>query len=255
MAEGPVVHYYSRMLAKALKGRQVDIELGVRKLKAVEPSLRGIRITDVSPHGKQFRIRFSDGRILLVHLMMWGSWRIYRKGAKWDKPYQRARVILRTDGHEAVAFSAPVVRVLTKAELENEPRWGNLGPDPLRTDFSEEEFFRRLDKHPEREIGEVIMDQQVLAGIGNILKNEILFRAHVHPGRLVSKLSTNEKQEILRWAKTLSRTWLEEIGKRKRNSWISIYRKSGKPCPDCGHPIQFFRQAGRVTYACPTCQK
>jgi endonuclease-8 len=255
MAEGPVVHHYAKALAKALIGKKVQVEFGIRKLKSLEPSLRGLRVTEVSPHGKQFRIHLSDGRILLVHLMMWGSWNIYPKGGTWDKPHYRARVILRTDEHDVVASSAPVVSVFTASELEKEPRWSDPGPDPLRPDFSEEEFFRRLDMQSGREIGEVLLDQQVIAGIGNILKNETLFRACVHPRRLVSSLSTEEKHEILAWSVQLSRTWLEELEKKKRNGWLRVYRKSGKPCPVCGDPIEFFRQARRITFACSTCQK
>jgi endonuclease-8 len=184
--------------------------------------------------------------------MMWGSWRIYRKGKPWDKPLQQARVIFRTDTHTIVVFSAPVVKLLTLSELRNDPKWGNLGPDPLRSDFSSKEFFHRLEQSPSREIGEALLDQQVIAGVGNILRIEILFMSKIHPRRKVASLSINEKKEILHWILKLFERWSKEM--RRKQTWIKIYRKSGKPCPDCGTPIQFFRQAGRITYACPTCQ-
>jgi endonuclease-8 len=255
MAEGPVVHHYAERLAKVLEGRSLYLELRVQKLKPVEASLQGLKMESVEAHGKQFRMRLSDGRILLVHLMMWGSWRIYRKGAAWDKPRERARLIIGTDKHEAVVFSAPIVRVLTQSELESEPRWGNLGPDPLRHDFSKKEVLKRLNKQPDREIGEALLDQQVIAGVGNILKNEILFRAGIDPRRQVARLTDTEMTEIVRWTIDLSTAWLDELRNKRRNSWIHIYRKSGKPCTACGEPIEFFRQANRITYACPQCQK
>ena len=252
MAEGPLVHHYANRLRKVLKGREVRVEFGIRKLKQFEPSLEGLRIQDVEAHGKQFRIHFPDNRVLLVHLMMWGSWRIYRNGEAWDKPPDRARLILRTRDHEVVAFSTPIVRLLTKSELEGDPRWGNLGPDPLRPDFSTKQFFRLLGEQPAREIGEVLLDQRVISGIGNILRIEILFQSRIHPRKSVGSLSDDDKHKMLRWILKLTRTWMRTMG-RKAN-WISIYRKSGKPCPRCKATIEFFRQGGRITYACPKCQ-
>jgi endonuclease-8 len=252
MAEGPLVHHYVNQLKKVLQGRDVRIEFRLRKLKDVEPSLQNIHIQRVEAHGKQFRIHFSDHRILLIHLMMWGSWRIYRKGESWDKPIQRARVIFHTNSHAAVVFSAPVVKLLTLLELQNDPKWGNLGPDPLRSDFSSKEFFRRLEQYPSRQIGEVLLDQKVIAGIGNILRIEILFRSHIHPRRRIDSLSRKERTGLLQWIFELFGKWMRQIG--RRSHWIQIYRRSRKPCPRCGTPIQFFRQAGRITYACPKCQ-
>jgi endonuclease-8 len=253
MAEGPLVHYYANQLKKILEGKDVGVELHLRKLKDAEPTPQNIHIQKVEAHGKQFRIHFSDDRILLIHLMMWGSWRIYRAGEPWDKPIQQARVIFRTDSHTAVVFSAPVVKLLTPFELRNDPKWGTLGPDSLRSDFSSKEFFRRLEKDPSREIGEALLDQRIIAGVGNILRIEILFKSHIHPRRQVKSLSKGEREELLRWILKLFEKWMKEIN--RRSSWIQIYRKSGKPCPSCGTPIEFFRQAGRITYACPKCQK
>lgn len=252
MTEGPLVHHYVNQLKKVLQGKDVQIEFRLRKLKDVEPSLQNIHIQKVEAHGKQFRIHFSDHRILLIHLMMWGSWRIYRRGESWDRPVQRARVIFHTNSHTAAVFSAPIVKLLTPVELHNDPRWGNLGPDPLRSDFSSRDFFRRLEQYPLREIGEALLDQQVIAGVGNILRIEILFMSGIHPRRRVGSLSKKEKEELLRWMLKLFEKWMKQIG--RRNNWIQIYRRSGKPCPQCGTLIQFFRQAGRITYACPKCQ-
>ncbi len=195
MAEGPLVHHYVNQLKKVLQGRAVRIEFRLQKLKELEPSLHNIRIQKVEAHGKQFRIHFSDRRILLIHLMMWGSWRIYRKGQPWDKPAQRARVVFHTASHVAVAFSAPVIKVLTPLELQNDLKWGDLGPDPLRSDFSSKEFYRRLEQDPRREIGEALLDQRVIAGVGNILRIEILFKSHIHPRRRIDSLSKKKRKK------------------------------------------------------------
>jgi len=252
MAEGPVVHHYVKRLRNTLQGKEVQIEFRLKKLKELEPSLKNLRIENVEAHGKQFRFHLSDHRILLIHLMMWGSWRFYRRGEGWDKPVERARVIFRTDSFEVVVFSAPIVKLLTPSELEANPNWGNLGPDPLRPDFSSKEFFRRLDQQLSREIGEALLDQQVIAGVGNILRIEILFGAGIHPRRRVDSLTREEKQEMLYWILALFGKWMKEMG--RKHSWVHIYRKSGRPCPKCGGKIEFFRQGGRITYACPVCQ-
>jgi len=253
MAEGPVVHHYANQLRRVLKGKEVRVKFSIRKLKQFEPALEGLRVQGVEAHGKQLRIYFPNNQVLLVHLMMWGSWRIYRKGEAWDKPYQRARLILHTTTHEVVAFYTPVVQLFTQSELERDPKWGNVGPDPLRPDFSPKEFFSLLEKQSSREIGETLLDQRVISGIGNILRIEILFQSGIHPRRMVRSLLGDEKHELLRWILKLPMTWMKEIGKKA--NWIHIYRKSSKPCLRCGALIEFFRQAGRITYACPKCQR
>lgn len=253
MAEGPVVHYQARNLDRVLRGREVRVTFGTRDLKPFEPTFQGVKVQAVEAYGKQFRIRFDDGRIFLVHLMMWGSWRIYRKGTVWDKPQNRARLVLETDTHQAVAFSAPVVRLFPSWESLRDSESGDLGPDPLRPDFSREEFLRRLARDPRREIGEALLDQSVVAGVGNILRNEILFRAGIHPKRRISSHSERDFEALVVLTRELMANWLD--GMRKAPRWIQVYRKSGNPCPRCGARIQFFRQAGRVTYACPDCQR
>jgi len=255
MAEGPVVHLYSRLLSKVLGGEEVEVEFADPELKERGPSLRGVRVEKVEPYGKQFRIHLSDGHIILVHLLMWGSWKIYERGKQPENTRKQVRLALRTKKHEVVAHSAPVVSLLTAGELDAEPKWGNLGPDPLREDFDSEEFFRRLNAHGKNEIGPVLLDQQVIAGLGNILKNEILFHARIHPKRRVDGLSQKEKRAILRWSVELCRTWLNKLVTDEKDRWILMYKKEGNPCPECGTKIVRFLHAGRPTYICPKCQK
>ncbi len=252
MAEGPLVHYYTSKLEKIIGGKRVSIEFGIRKLKPLEPTLKAVKVTKVEAHGKQFRIWFADGRLLLVHLMMWGSWGIYRKGQTWERAPERARAIIRTRTHEAVVFSAPVVRILSEDELRNHPKWGNVGPDPLRRDFSRRLFYRRLNSRPELPIGEALLDQTIISGIGNILRIEALFRAGVHPRRKVKTLSRGEKIRMLKAVISLMKMWLHDRNSASR--WIRIYGRVGKACPRCSGTIESFRQAGRLTIACPYCQ-
>jgi endonuclease-8 len=255
MAEGPLVHHYARQLRKVLKAKKVRIEFGTRELKRAEASVKGVRVRDVEAYGKQFRIKLSNGSTVLVHLMMWGDWRIFKRGEPWGRPPERARAVFRTGMHEVVAFSAPVVRLLTEEELGEDSKWGSLGPDPLRKDFSSREFWRRLRKQPDREIGEAIHDQRVISGVGNILRIEILFGSRLHPRRLVGDLSQADRRRLLNWILRLMNRWLKD---KKRGAddgkWIRIYRRSSKPCPRCGGKIESFRQGGRITFACKDCQ-
>jgi endonuclease-8 len=258
MAEGPLVHYYAARLRKVLKGKDARIEFGVGELKKFEPELRKVRIRDVEAFGKQFRIRLADGRTVLVHLMMWGSWGIYARGSAWERDKKRARLVLRTRLHEAVAFSAPVVRLLSPEELAPDSKWGGLGPDPLRSDFSSREVLRRLSRDPARQIGEALLDQTIISGVGNILRIEILFAARIHPRRRVGDLTSQDKQRILRWTKRFMKQWLDEKwfdDDTEKEAWIRIYRRSGKPCPRCGGKVESFKQGGRITFGCSGCQK
>jgi endonuclease-8 len=258
MAEGPLVHYYAARLRKVLKGEDARIEFGVRGLKKFEPELKKMRIRDVEAYGKQFRISLADGRTLLVHLMMWGSWGIYARGKPWERDRKRARLVLRTRRHEAVAFSAPVVRLLSREDLGPGSKWGSLGPDPLRSDFSNREFFKRLSRDPARQIGDALLDQTIISGVGNILRIEILFAAKIHPRRLVGDLTSPDRQRLLRWTKRFMRQWLDEKWldqDDEKEAWIRIYRQSGKPCPRCGGKVESFRQGGRITFGCTDCQK
>jgi endonuclease-8 len=258
MAEGPLVHYYAGRLRDVLKGKDARIEFGVKELKRFEPGLRKIRIRDVEAYGKQFRIRLADRRVILIHLMMWGSWGIFRKGSVWDKPKGRARLVIRTRSHDAVAFSAPVVRMLSEDELGPGSKWGSLGPDPLRADFSSKEFFRRLLLKPDREIGEALLDQTVISGVGNIIRIEALFAARLHPRRRVGDLTRADRLRLLRWTRKFMEQWLDEKhldeGEEKEG-WIKIYGRSSRPCERCRGKIESFTQGGRVTFACAVCQK
>ena len=252
MAEGPLVHFYADEIHEALEGKVVHVQFGIKKLKGRGKDLGGARVTRVEALGKQFRIFFSTDQVILVHLLMWGSWGVYGAEEEWDKPRKRARLIIRADDAVVVAFSAPIVRLYADPEGMAESRWGNSGPDPLRDDYSRQEAIRSMREEARRPIGIVIMDQTVLAGVGNILRNEILFLCGIDPRRKVGELNDEELEQLMITTEDLMRRWRDSIGKKK--NWNVVYQRSGQPCPECGTEIEFFRQDDRVTYVCPECQ-
>jgi len=252
MAEGPLVHRYAERIRKIAEGENVSVEFLVKKLKEQNKNFQVVTLSRIEAYGKQFRFYFSNKKIVLVHLMIWGYWRFYKKGESWDKPLSKAKMVIHCGSDEIVLFSAPVLKIFDENEFLNS-KFNTLGPDPLRPDFSKEKFLSNLLSNPEMEIGEALLRQDIISGIGNILRIEILFNAKIHPRRKIKDVKEKELDELVYWILKLPSDWLFYPEKRKKK--FRIYRKAGKPCPRCGTPVEFFRQAGRITHACPECQK
>lgn len=170
-----------------------------------------------------------------------------------------------------VAFNVPVAEFLTGAQAERQLDLRRMGPDLLGEAFDEDEARRRILARPTEEIGEVLLNQRVLAGAGNVFKSEILFMARVHPFRRVSSLTTEEVDEVLRISRKLllanvaakkgdgivtSFGSRRTTGRADRSQRLYVYSRGGEPCRKCGAPIAFDRQGdnARVTYWCPLCQ-
>lgn len=251
----------ARTLAGVLTGKTVTdltspltpVALASRRLHIV-----GQQVVAVEPHGKHLLIYFSGGATLHTHQMMTGSWHVYRAGSPWRKPARFARVVLEAGGIVAVCFSAPLVELLPAPPVA---ATRHLGPDLLSSEFDLAEARRRLRGSPDREIGLVLLDQTVLAGIGNVYKSEVLFLCRVNridhvgdlPDEALDRLVATAARQMgrnlgpgMRWTRSdLSRERL----------WV--YRRSGKPCFKCGQTILRFTQGeqARSTYWYPRCQK
>ena len=204
-----------------------------------EGALRGARIEAVESHGKQLLIRTDDGRTLRVHLGMHGAVRLRPPGSG------SGRHVLRTAAGDAVIHHPSRYAVHRSALLRV-----NAGPD-LLGDFDAAEYVRRA-RLTDRPVGEMVMDQRVLAGIGNIVKSETLWRTRVDPFARVCELSDERLLEISAMAAELLQAGVEARGRLPR----AIYKRSGRPCPRCRTPIRMARQgeALRSTYWCPQCQ-
>jgi endonuclease-8 len=182
--------------------------------------------------------------------------------------------IIRTEKHRAVLRGGSVFELLPAGTLEKHPSLKKLGPDVLGETFDDKQALANLRKYPDMEIGVALLDQEILAGIGNYLKSEILFLARIDPRRRISALSNKELKEILKLAREVTRFSFEnssytvppEIRARIDEQGMSprtvgrkhyVFRRTNKPCWGCGTPIRQQRQGegkGRITYFCPTCQ-
>ena len=259
MPEGDTIFRAARTLEKVLAGKQV------RRFHSTVPGIIGAdlesrRVERVAPHGKNLLIHFDDGRALYTHLRMTGSWHIYRPGEAWQRPAHRARVIIEVDDFVAVCFSAPVVELLAPGAARRHPTLSRLGPDLLADDFDAEAARKNLRERGDAPIGEAIMVQRALAGIGNVYKSEALFLCGCDPFTPVERLPEAMIARIIEQARSLMkdnlqgfpRTTRKELGGKR----VWVYGRRGERCYRCGETIRMRRQglAGRSTYWCPGCQ-
>ncbi|HEX4385964.1 MAG TPA: DNA-formamidopyrimidine glycosylase family protein [Myxococcales bacterium] len=255
MPEGDTIFRAATVLRKALLGARVT-KLTSEALSG--PAPLGERIEAVEARGKNLVLRFEGGRALRTHMMMSGSWHIYREGEKWQRPAWQARLVLHADnGFVAVCFNAPVIEWLRAGE---EPL-ARLGPDATTDAFDAEAAFARLSARADTSIGEALMDQSALAGVGNVIKSEALFRCRANPFAQVGQLPEELLRKLIDDSHALlvrnraggPRTTRESLS----GSRLWVYGRSGKPCLVCGHAIRMRRQgaAGRSTYFCAVCQK
>ncbi len=214
----------------------------------------GARITGVDTAGKNLLLRLDNGLEVRTHLGMHGSWHRYRPGEAWRRPPSRARLVLEVEGSVAVCFDAPTVELFEQRAAHLHPSLARLGPDLLTDDADLDEAFRRL-RDPARadvEIGPALLDQRALAGIGNEVKNAVLWLAGVSPFARVRALDDT----TLRGLVERSRAVLREsaaTGRRPR----TVYRRAGRPCPRCGTLVRVEHQGSdlpRLTFWCPACQ-
>jgi endonuclease-8 len=216
--------------------------------------LVGTTVTAVEAAGKNLLIRFDNGLEVRTHLRLHGSWHRYRPGEPWRLPPARARLVIEVPGSVAVCFDAPVVELFEQRAEGLHPALSRLGPDLLKDPVDTEEIVRRL-RDPSRadlSIAEALLDQRALAGIGNEVRNEVLWQARVSPWSLVR----DHDEVALRVLIGLARDVLREgaaTGRRPRH----VYRRAGRPCPRCGAMIRIEHQGRdtpRLTFWCPTCQ-
>jgi endonuclease-8 len=214
----------------------------------------------VEARGKHLIVRFDDGRALLTHMQMKGSWHVYRPGERWQRAPSAARAVVETDDWVAVCFGAPLVDLLTERGLERHRRVEGLGPDVLAEGFDAREALARLRARGDREVGDALLVQRALAGIGNVYKSEALFLRGIDPFARVGDLGDDALLHLVEEARSLMRRNLGGGPRTTRRALggarVWVYRRSGRPCYRCGTAIRRRLQglAARSTYWCPRCQ-
>jgi endonuclease VIII len=257
MPEGDTVYLSAKNMNSALAGAELT-RCDIRVPAFATVDLTGETISEVASRGKHLLHRIGNATIH-SHLKMEGSWHLYRHGTKWRRPEWQARAILETADWVAVGFSLGLLEVLpTSAE---DSVVGYLGPDLLGADWNPDVALANLLASPDRAVGLALLDQRVLAGLGNVYKNELCFLRGVLPTRPVGEIEHPEKMIAL--AKRLITANQDRSDRtttgRLRGQMTSVYRREGQPCLRCGTTIERGElgedaNSLRDTYWCPHCQ-
>lgn len=254
MPEGDTVFAAAARLRKALAGHRIDhCQFRIPSLATVD--LTGQEVTAVRSVGKHLLIDTADVSIH-SHLKMEGAWHVHRVGQRWRRPAFEARIVLRANGYEAVGFALGILELLE----EPHDALAYLGPDLLGEHWDAAEAVRRLAADPDREIGEALLDQRNLAGIGNVYRSEICFLRGVLSTRPVAEVDLPPMVELARkmlWANRL-RTARTTTGNTAPNARMWVYGRRGHGCRRCQTPIERVQLGSiggeRVIYFCPRCQ-
>src|SRR5690554_869476 len=257
MPEGDTVYLTATNLNAALAG-QVVTGCDIRVPAYATVDLTGETFHEVVPRGKHLLMHVGDATIH-SHLKMEGSWHLYRPGSRWKRPAFQARAVLTTEQWVAVGFDLGELEVVPRADEES--LVGYLGPDPLGEGWDEGEALRRMLAEPGRPVGLALLDQRVIAGLGNVYRNELCFLRGVLPTRAVGDVT--EPRKMVQLGQRLihanrNRATRTTTGKlRGETAWV--HGREGKPCFRCGTLIRAGKLGDnelqeRNTFFCPVCQ-
>jgi endonuclease-8 len=257
MPEGDTIAYAAMRIRPVLEG-QVPDEIRTpqrRHLMDRWPErLADREVTEIRTHGKHLFLRFAGELTLHSHLRMSGSWGVYPPGRRWRRSPRRAWLVLRRGDIQVVQFDGPVLELLTESRTRFDRRLTALGPDILAPEFEFTRFLARLrGDDPTRGIGDALLDQTIVAGIGNMWKAEACWDAAIDPWRKVSEVTDTEALVLIEAARP--RMFESAVG-GPRVITPHVYKLVGRPCSRCGTVIRSHGQgdANRTAYWCPGCQ-
>ena len=256
MPEGDTIHYAARRIRPLVEGRIPDIAHPNPRLRGEHwpQKLAGRAVTRVDAHGKHLFVHFEGDLAIHSHLRMTGSWGTYRPGQRWRRASGRAWLVLSTDAGEVVQFDGPLLELLTESRTRFDRRLAMLGPDVLAPELDEAAFIGRLRADDQtRPIGDALLDQGTIAGIGNLWKCEGCFAAGIDPRRASGHVSDEEALAIV----NLARPRMQQSARDgMQDLHRVVYAHAGRPCPRCGAPIRSRGQGddNRLTYWCERCQ-
>ena len=267
MPEGDTIARAAAALHRALAGRVVTaFATGLAPLARVDDDtpLAGRTIEHCRSLGKHLLLEFSGGLLLRTHMRMSGSWHLYRPGERWQRPARAARIRIDTDAWVAVAFDVPVAEFVREADLHRHRPLAMLGPDLANPSFDRADGLARMRASGDRAIGEVLLDQRVVAGLGNVLRSETLFVAGLHPEIPAARLSAADLTRLLdvaaellqRNARPDAGPMRNTTGRRAPGQALWVYQRTGQPCRRCGTPVMSAARGleARRVYWCPSCQ-
>jgi endonuclease-8 len=274
MPEGDTIYRAARTLNLALAGQTVrSFESALPHLSRVDVDhgVVGRTVEKVAAQGKWLLMYFSGNLILLSHMLMSGSWHIYRPGETWQRRRYDMRVVIGTPKILAVAFNVPVAEFHTAESLTRREGFKSVGPSALAGNFDEAQVISRLRARPELEIGVGLLTQSLLSGIGNVFKSETCFACGINPFRLVSDLTDDELKCLVSKTRKFMLANITESSSDKITTYIPVrrttgranvserlwvYKRTGEPCRHCGRPIVSRKQGfdARTTFWCPRCQ-
>jgi endonuclease VIII len=288
MPEGDAIFRTARTLHRALAGHEVvRFESVLPALTRIheDTPITGRTIEGVTAAGKHVLMRFSPLRhaqgapslsrggalVLRTHMRMNGSWHIYRPGERWQRPARDMRVVVATQGFEAVGFNVPVAEFLAPAGMTRQDDLRSMGPDLLGRVFDADEAVRRFRERGALEIADALLNQRLVAGAGNVYKSEVLFLCGVSPFARVDEVSDETLRGLLATARqhlianvtdpkggiTTYRGYARGSGRGEASDRRYVYGRARKPCRKCGTSIRVRAQGphARLTYWCPACQR
>jgi endonuclease-8 len=274
MPEGDTIFRTARTLHRALAGQPVTrFEAVLPHLSRVEidSGVTGRSVENAEARGKWLLIYFSGDLILLTHMLMSGSWHIYRPGEAWQRRRIDMRIVLETQKILAVAFNVPVAEFHSSDSLRRRENFKALGQALLAPQFDEAQAISRLRSHSALEVGAALLKQFIVAGVGNIFKSETCFATRVNPFRHVSSLTDAEAAALIATARKLLQANITEMSgdqivtyrgirgtahRSPQEGSLWVYHRDGQPCRRCATPIQSQLQGpdARRTFWCPHCQ-
>ncbi|MEM2077767.1 MAG: hypothetical protein QXH45_00660 [Thermosphaera sp.] len=257
MTEGPQARAIALLINQSLAGRRVEnVFIRSRRIRVPLENLVSKKLDRADSYGKNILL-FMGEYSIRIHPLMYGTVKLYKIDEQHNRPERQVRVNVEFDEYRIVGFNTPVVEVDYAEKIVS---WlkSTLGPDPYKPGWNRAIVMERLRRRGGEKIGSIVLDQSVIAGIGNILRNEVLFRAGVNPERTVESLCDEELQAILDAVEALFKEFLERLimGEGLKNALL-IYNKYNGVCPRCGSRIKYYRQEPhkRKTFMCPKCQR
>ncbi|WP_205696436.1 DNA-formamidopyrimidine glycosylase family protein [Conexibacter sp. SYSU D00693] len=258
MPEGDTIHYAGNRMRPVLEGFVPD------DLRTPHPRfthdrwperLKGRAIRSVDAHGKHLFLRFEGDLTIHSHLRMTGSWGVHRPGQRWKRAPRRAWLVMERAGHSVVQFDGPVLELLTESRTRFDQRLAALGPDPIREDYDERVFLRRLrEDDPTRPIGDALLDQRTVAGMGTVWRAEACHMVGIDPHRPTGQVGDDDALELVRSVRPAMQECARISPMRRPKA---VYGRAGKPCPRCATLVKggTLWEDNRPVYWCPGCQR